>query len=99
MNEIKINHKFPWNQSARDEFKECMARLGYSICGCSVKKGCHWGEFYAFDENLPIIKELAEKHTVIITNNREFYIQPITNLLGKSVDSKFFFSISRNKNK
>ena len=99
MNEIKINHRFEWWYLAGDEFKECMTRLGYSIYGCSVKKGCHWGEFYAFDENLPIIKELAEKHTVIITNNREFYIQPATSPLGKSVDSKFFFSISRNKNK
>lgn len=99
MNEIKVNHHFEWWIGACDEFRESMELLGWHICGCSVGKGCHWGEFYAFDETLPIIKELAEKRTVIVTNNREFYIQPATSPLGESINSKFFFSISRNKNK
>lgn len=60
MNEIKVNHHFEWWIGACDEFRESMERLGWHICGCSVGKGCHWGEFYAFDETLPIIKELAE---------------------------------------
>ena len=97
MNEIKVNHHFEWWIGACDEFRESMERLGWRIYGCSVGKGCHWGEFYVSDETLLIIKELAEKHTVIITNNRKFYIQPDINPLVKSIDSKFFFSISCNK--
>lgn len=97
MNEIKVNHHFEWWIGARDEFRESMERLGWHIYGCSVGKGCHWGEFYVSDETLPTIKELTEKHTVIITNNREFYIQPDINPLEKSINSKFFFSISCNK--
>lgn len=99
MKEIKLNHRFEWWIGACDEFRESMERLGWRIYGCSVGKGCHWGEFYAFDKTLPIIKELAEKRTVIVTNNRRFYIQPATSPSGERIDGKFFFSISRNKNK
>ena len=99
MKEIKLNHRFEWWIGACDEFRESMERLGWRIYGCSVRKGCHWVEFYVFDETLSIIKELAEKRTVIVTNNRRFYIQPATSPLGENINSKFFFSISRNKNK
>lgn len=97
MNEIKINHRFEWWYLAGDEFKKCMTRLGYSIYGCSVKKGCHWGEFYAFDENYEKIKELVEKQTVIVTNNHRFFVQPFYNCLGERLDERFFFNIIRNK--
>lgn len=96
MNEIKVNHQFEWWYLAGDEFRECMTRLGYSIYGCSVRKGCHWGEFYAFDENEDTIKELIEKRTVIVTNNRRFFISYYHDVFGK-VDNKFTFNISRNK--
>lgn len=96
MNEIKVNHFFEWWYLAGDEFKECMTRLGYSIYGCSVRKGCHWGEFYAFDENRDTIKKLVEKRTAIVTNNRRFSISYCYDIFGKTYN-KFSFSISRNK--
>ncbi len=96
MNEIKINKRFEWWESAHDEFRQSMELAGFHIYGVSVGKGCHWGEFYTDDETFEKIKELIAQHTVIVTNHRKYYISLYTDALGNTYN-KFFFSITKNK--
>lgn len=95
MNELKVNHKFEHWYLATEEFAESMKLLGFNISGCHIQKGSHTGEFWALNGEYDRIEELIEKRTVIVTNNREFYISRSSTY---SADlPKFYFNVRRNK--
>lgn len=95
MNELKVNHKFEHWYLATEEFAESMKLLGFNISECHIQKGSHIGEFWALNGEYDRIEELIEKRTVVITNNREFYISR-SNTCSEDLP-KFYFSVRRNK--
>ena len=104
MKRIETNHSYEWWLGACDEFKQSMSRIGIEVSPV-VNKGCHWGQFYAFDEELEKLNSLMNenfendniKALTIKNKHRSFHITHACEPFGYNSPNKFFFSIYTNK--
>ena len=94
-------HDYGYPLGATDELREALNSLGFKFVQPHINRGCHWGYVYFFNkENLELAKSLMDsenKHFLIETNKRYFYLSPYISRYEPEIGPHWQFSVESNK--